>query len=488
MSDSSGGSGGAGGGPDTGESAGSGSGGDGSWRTRADRALGRLVDASAAERILISFAALALSVVVGAVIVLLSGLIATCDSPFFALAGVGGFCYDPIAVYRVMLVGAAWPPYNFAITLKETTLLLFTGLSVAVAFRAGLFNIGTQGQLLLGALGTALSVLWVAPLVPAGVVGGVLLIAVGLLVGGLVGGLWGAIPGALKAYADANEVITTIMLNFVATGIAFTLVSEVFKDPQSQTVQTRSIPGFAQLQAVVFDSTVFSMFALVGALALVGGVYWMLNGTSFGFDLRTSGVQPEAAEYGGVDSKRMMVSSMAVSGALGGLGGAVYVLMVASRWQTGIPSLGFDGITVSILAGNNPLGVIPAALLFGALKTGSLAIEFQLAVPKQLVGVLRGLIILFIAMPEFFRMVGARFSFGDDEQTVATDGGERTDGANEPTDQTDEPTDQTDEPIDQTDEPIDQTDEPTDQTDEPTDQTDEPTDGTTGGDEGGDER
>src|SRR6056297_890938 len=407
-----------------------GSGGDESWQTRADRALGRLVDASAAERILISFAALGLSVVVGAVIVLVSGWVATCDSPFFAMAGVGSFCYDPIAVYRVMLVGAAWPPYNFAITLKETTLLLFTGLSVAVAFRAGMFNIGTQGQLVLGALGTAMAVLWVAPVVPAGAVGALILITVGLAAGAFVGGVWGAIPGALKAYADANEVITTIMLNFVASGIAFTLVSEVFKDPESQTVQTRAIPEFAKLQAVFFDSTVFSMFALVGALALVGGVYWMLNGTSFGFDLRTSGVQPDAAEYGGVDSKQMMVSSMAVSGALAGFGGAIYVLMVASRWQTGIPSLGFDGITVSILAGNNPLGVVPAALLFGALKTGSLAIEFQLAVPKQLVGVLRGLIILFIAMPEFFRMVGARFSFGDDKQTVATDGGtdEPTDG------------------------------------------------------------
>src|SRR6056297_1396094 len=219
-----------------------GSGGDESWQTRADRALGRLVDASAAERILISFAALGLSVVVGAVIVLVSGWVATCDSPFFAMAGVGSFCYDPIAVYRVMLVGAAWPPYNFAITLKETTLLLFTGLSVAVAFRAGMFNIGTQGQLLLGALGIALSVLWVAPFVPAGVVGGVLLIAVGLLVGGLVGGLWGALPGALKAYADANEVITTIMLNFVATGIAFYLVSSYFQDPTLQSVKTRPIP------------------------------------------------------------------------------------------------------------------------------------------------------------------------------------------------------------------------------------------------------
>ncbi|WP_435179559.1 ABC transporter permease [Halorussus sp. AFM4] len=394
------------------------------WQGRADRALTRLVDASAIERVLISLAALALSVVVGAVVVLVSGWVATCDSPFFAASGVGSFCYDPVAVYRVMLGGALFPSYNFALTLKETTLLLFTGLAVAVSFRAGMFNIGTQGQLVLGALATALSVVWIAPLVPAGAVGGLVLIVVGLLAGAVVGGIWGAIPGALKAYADANEVITTIMLNFVASGIAFTLVSEVFKDPASQTVQTRAVPEFARFQPVFFGESVFSFsaYALVGALALAGAVYWMLNGTSFGYDLRTSGVQPEAAEYGGVDAERTMVSSMALSGAIGGIGGAVYVLMVASRWRTGIPSLGFDGITVSILAGNNPLGVIPAALLFGALKTGSLAIEFQLAVPKQLVGVLRGLIILFVAMPEFFRMVGVRFRSGEDRPSVATDG------------------------------------------------------------------
>lgn len=394
------------------------------WQGRADRALGRLVDASTLERLLISLAALVLSVVVGALVILVAGWVATCRTPVFAVQGVGSFCYDPASVYYTLFMGAIWPPYNIAITLKETTLLLFTGLSVAVAFRAGLFNIGTQGQLVLGALGTALAVLWVAPVVPAGIVGALILIPVGLLVGAAVGGFWGAIPGALKAYADANEVITTIMLNFVASGVAFTLVSEVFKDPGSQTVQTRAVPGFARLQPVLFDATDFSLLALVGGLVLAGFIYWLLNGTTFGYDLRTSGVQPEAAEYGGVDSKRMTVSSMTLSGALGGIGGAVYVLMVAARWRNGIPALGFDGITVSILAGNNPLGVIPAALLFGALKSGSLAIEFELAVPKQLVGVLRGLVILFVAMPEFFRMVGARFRFGEERPGVAADGGD----------------------------------------------------------------
>ncbi|MFC4549475.1 MULTISPECIES: ABC transporter permease [Halorussus] len=398
---------------------------DESWQGRADRALGRLVDASAGERLLISLAALVAAVVVGAVVILVSGWVATCDSPFFSASGVGSFCYDPVAVYLTLFDGAFGSSFNQAITLKETTLLVFTGLAVAVAFRAGMFNIGTQGQLVLGALATALTVLWAAPVVPSGTVGALVLIPLGLVAGAVVGGFWGAIPGALKAYADANEVITTIMLNFVATGVAFTLVSEVFKDPGSQTVQTRAIPLYAELGPVFFDSTVFSTYALLGGLALAAFIYWLLNGTTFGYELRTSGVQPEAAEYGGVDADRMTVSSMTLSGAIGGIGGAVYVLMVASRWRTGIPSLGFDGITVSILAGNNPLGVLPAALLFGALKSGSLAIEFELAVPKQLVGVLRGLVILFVAMPEFFRMIGARMGAGEDDRAVAaTDGGE----------------------------------------------------------------
>ncbi|WP_132057592.1 ABC transporter permease [Halorussus amylolyticus] len=402
---------------------------------RIGRTLGRLVDASAVERILISLAALALSVVVGALVVLVSGFILSpCASSPFLATGFGDFCYDPLEVYWVLLQGAFGSTFNLAITLKETTLLVFTGLSVAVAFRAGMFNIGTQGQLVLGALATGLAVLWVAPFVPAGLVGGVVLMGVGLLAGAVVGGVWGAIPGALKAYADANEVITTIMLNFVATGLAFTLVSEVFKDPESQTVQTRSVPGNAEFPPSLLEVQDFSIFVLVGAILLAVGIFWLLRGTTFGYDLRTSGEQPEAAEYGGVDSKRMMVSSMALSGALGGIGGAVYVLMVAGYWQSGIPDLGFDGITVSILAGNNPIGVLPAALLFGALKGGSLAIEFDLAVPKELVGVLRGLVILFVAMPEFFRMIGARYGYGGDDYAVAADGSGADDASDADTD------------------------------------------------------
>nr|WP_274326191.1 ABC transporter permease [Halosimplex aquaticum] len=371
---------------------------------------------SAGERALIAVAALALSILVGTVIVVVGGLLATCRSPVLT-AGEVTLCYDPIAVWDRLFLGAlgdplsaGWSPLNaqFAVTLRETTILVFTGLSVALAFRAGIFNIGTQGQLVVGALASALAVLWAAPAF-SGLVGAVVLVPLGLAAGALGGGFYGAIPGVLKAYADANEVITTIMLNFVAVLVVRYLVSDHFQDPTSQAIQTASVPEFARFPSILFDPRLdFSLVALAVALAVVGGVYYLLEHTSFGFDLRTAGLQPAAAEYAGVDSARTVVASLTLSGALGGVGGAVYVLMILGRFQTGVPSYGFDGITVSILAGNHPVGAVFAAFLFGVLQSGSSVVDFATDVPPQLVGVLRGLIILFVAMPEFFRLIGRR--------------------------------------------------------------------------------
>jgi simple sugar transport system permease protein len=393
------------------------------WR----RLLQRLIDASRVERILIALAALAMSVLVGAVLLLGSGAAATCREAAYvvSLPGIEGpvrFCYDPIDVYAELFLGAVghplhggtWDPFNFrmAVTLRETTLLIFTGLSVAIAFRAGLFNIGTQGQLVLGGLGTALAVIAAGPFVPGGIVGSLILIPLGILVGAVVGGGWGAVPGALKAYTGANEVITTIMLNTVAANVAFFLVATYFVPPGTANTQTADIPAAATIPNLPIGFDPRNNFSLVGLLlgiAFVVVVFYLFTRLAFGYDLRTSGLQAAAAEYSGVDAKRMTVGSMTLSGALGGVGGAMYVMMVEGKWLTQIPSLGFDGITVSILAGNNPLGVGFAALLFGVLKSGALAVDFATEVPKQLVGVLRGLIILFVAMPEFFRFAGARF-------------------------------------------------------------------------------
>jgi simple sugar transport system permease protein len=366
--------------------------------------LERLVGASALERLALSVAAFLASLVVGALIIV----------------GVG---YNPVEIYYHLFYGAVGSSFNVALTLQSMTLLVLTGLAVAVAFRAGLFNIGTQGQLVLGALATALAVLYAAPHVPEGVVGAAVLIPLGLLAGGVAGGVYGAIPGALKAYADANEVITTIMLNFIASGIAFYLVNNYYR--VSSTVATESVPSYAMFEPIVFHpSSSFSLLVFAATVALAFGVYHLFANTSFGYDLRVSGLQPEAASYGGVNAERMTVASMTLSGVLGGVAGSVFVLMVEGRYIAP-PGLGFDGITVSILAGNSPIGVLPAALLFGILKSGGLTVGFQTDVPPQLIEVLRGLIILFVAMPEFFRMLGARFGVTGDT-TVATDGGTAT--------------------------------------------------------------
>ena len=393
--------------------------------------LSRLARASAAERLFISGSALLLSVFIGFLLVLAAGRMTVCDTAAYSLFDVG-FCYDPVHVYDRLFLGAfgnlAANPLNgqFATTLAETTILVFTGLAVAVAFKAGVFNIGGQGQLVVGALSTAVVVLAVAPLF-SGLVGTLVLVPFGLLVGAVAGGLYGALPGALKAYADANEVITTIMLNFVATAVALYLVQSHFKDPDSFATQTRALPAYARFPSVVFpDRAGVSLVALAFAVVLAVAVAYLLVRTSFGYDVRTSGLQPRAAEYGGVDAARTVVASMALSGALAGLGGAVYVLMVLGNFQTGVPDYGFDGITVSILAGNNPVGAVGAALLFGVLKSGSIVVDVGTDVPPQLVGVLRGLIVLFVAMPEFFRMVGRRVGAANpDRGAVATDGGER---------------------------------------------------------------
>ncbi|MFW5937403.1 MAG: ABC transporter permease [Halanaeroarchaeum sp.] len=402
-----------------------------SLRDRLEVALARLVRASATERLLISTASLLLSVLVGFALILMAGRMTSCSTAAVSYFGVG-FCYDPFLVFDKLFFGALGDPINpafnplqgefgaiirpgfdplngqLATTLSETTILIFAGLAVAVAFRAGIFNIGAQGQLVMGALATAIGLLYVAPYV-SGTVGTLVMLAVGILLGATAGGAFAAIPGLLLAYAEANEVITTIMLNFVATSIALYLAANRFKDPDSFANQTVALPDFALFPNVIFEARDdFSLLALAFAIVLVFAIWYLLTRTSLGYDVRTSGIQPRAAEYAGVDAERTVVTSMTLSGALAGVGGAVYVLMILGNFQTGVPDYGFDGITVSILAGNSPLGVGFAALLFGVLKSGSIVVDVGSDVPPQLVGVLRGLIILFVAMPEFFRLIGRR--------------------------------------------------------------------------------
>ena len=375
-----------------------------------ERVFGRLLGLSAVERVLVSASAVIVAVGVGMVVILVAGYTATCDSPVLFILGIE-FCYNPVEVYGVLIDGAFGDSSRLATTLQWTTLLLFTALSFAVPYRAGLFNIGAQGQFVLGSLGATVAVLWVAGIAPGGTAGKVVLVPTGLLAGALVGGVYGLIPGYLNSRFEMNEVVTTLLLNFIATAVAFVLVDEYFDDGAIPGTQTPSIPEEAAFVSRIFPaSTDFSVLVFgLGVVALVG-FYWLLSRSTIGYDIRAMGTQPKAAVFGGVNERFTTLFSMTTGGALAGIGGALFIMMVTGRWRTGAPGVGFDGIAVSILAGNGPAGLLPAGVLFGALQSGGQLVEFETGVPSDLVGVLRGLVILLVATPELFRVIGKRLN------------------------------------------------------------------------------
>ena len=370
---------------------------DGPGRARAalDRVADRLLRASVGERIGIAAASTALALLVGLLVVALAG-------------------YDPVQFVGNVVIGAFGDPNALARTLKFTTLFILTGVAVAIAFRAGVFNIGVQGQFVVGGFATVVTILRLAPLFPTGSVGGVLLMLFGTAAGVLAGGAYGALPGVLKAYGDANEIVTTIMLNFIATGVVGYLVDGPFRGEGNRAPNTARIPEYVALPRVVFDVPDFSVVGLAVTLAVVVLVAWILARTRFGYDMVTSGHQLAAATFSGVSAKRTVVATMAFSGMVAGVAGALFAIMIQGYYSdpAGIGTYGFDAIAVSLLAANNPLGVVPAGLLFGALDSAGSHIRINSDVPVQLIDGIIGLVVLFVAAPELFRMVAARTGLG----------------------------------------------------------------------------
>ncbi|MBV0925394.1 ABC transporter permease [Halomicroarcula limicola] len=358
-----------------------------------------MVRASVLERFAIAVASTLLALLLGAVIVAASG-------------------YDAVEFVTALVYGAFGTISNVAFTLRQTTMLLLTGVAVAIAFRAGVFNIGVQGQFVVGGFATVVTVLFLAPFLPTGVVGGVLLMLLGTAAAMLVGGAYAAIPGVMKAYADANEVITTIMLNFIASGVVFYLVDSHLRPEGASAPNTEQLPSYVDLPGFAFGSSSFSVIGLGVALLTAVVVAFVLGRTRYGYDLVTSGHQAAAAAYAGVDPKRTVVLTMTFSGMVAGLAGAMFAIMILGYYSdpSTFPRFGFDAIAVSLLAANNPLGVIPAALLFGGLDAGGQYIGFTLDVPRQLVDGVVGLVVLFVATPELFRMAGRRTGLGGDEE------------------------------------------------------------------------
>ncbi len=320
---------------------------------------------------------------------------------------------DPIAAYTALLEGSVLQPRQLVGSLLKTTPLILSGLAVGFAFKGGLFNIGAQGQLIMGSVAAA----WIGYSVTG--LPTWAHISLAFIAGGVAGAIWGAIPGALKAYSGAHEVITTIMFNFMASRIAEWLISSGSEqtgipsgpmyDPSGlATGQQRSpeVLETARLPIIYryppsFDLNLGIFIAIFVAILIL----ILLNRTTFGFELKMVGLNPNAARYAGVNVKRQMIITMAIAGGLAGLAGVIQTLGVNARYEANQSlSLGFDSITVSLLAANHPIGIIFSAFVFGMLEQGGTAMQGT-GVAAELTVVIQSLTLMFIAAPQIIRTI-----------------------------------------------------------------------------------
>ncbi len=317
-------------------------------------------------------------IIVSVVMALLVGAAA------IALTGV-----SPLTAYQALFYGAYGRLYGLIDTLVKATPLLLAGLGVTVAFRAGIWNIGAEGQLYMGALFATWAGLNLGEL-PAS-----LLLPLAILAGFISGGLWGLIPGILKAALEVNEVIISLMLNYIAIYFVSYLVHGPMEEVGGFMPQTPRVAPGAQLPLLIPPTRLHAGIILALVLAVV--IHFVLWRTTFGYRLRAIGANPRAARYGGIKIGRNIALTMFISGGLAGLAGANEVLGIHYRLLDGIsPGYGFTAIVVALLGKLHPLGVVAAALLFASLSVGADMMQRMVRIPIALAHVIQALVVLFV--------------------------------------------------------------------------------------------
>jgi simple sugar transport system permease protein len=361
-----------------------------------------------------SLAAIVLALLVGALLIIFSTPRVIESLQYFFSYPWDFFRFAGIAVwdgYSALLRGSLGSWDSIERTLERAAPLICAGLGVSLAFRSGLFNIGAQGQMLAGAI--------VAGYIgfhfdlPAGL--HLLLAAVGAIAAGAV---WGGIAGWLKAQTGAHEVISTIMLNYVARFLMiYLLAKETFQRPNSND-RLSPPPADSATFPQVFGVHTGVLLAFLAAL----GVWWLLERSTIGFEMRAVGANPSAAGTAGMHVQRTYFLAMAMAGALAGLAAVMQILgQQDSLTENVAGTVGFDAITVALLGRATPLGTVLAGLLFGALSAGGLAMQAAAGVPPELAQVLQALIVLFVAAPALVRGV-LRIKTADDGGTVMAKG------------------------------------------------------------------
>jgi general nucleoside transport system permease protein len=309
--------------------------------------------------------------------------------------------YDPISAYKALFSGAFGDLYALSESLANATPLILTALTFAIGFRGGMFNIGAEGQLYLGALAAVAVSLFHFP--PA--IG----IALSIIFAIVAGALWSLPVAILKAARGVHEVISTIMLNWISQFLAFYLIAKILVDPM-RAEKTISVAGWGRLPLLV-PGTSLSCGIFVSLLAAII-IYLLLWRTTIGFEIRVMGYNPMAAAYAGIEKWKIILFVFVAGGLTAGLAGAVHVMGRPPVYAvySGMPSikgLGFEGLAVAMIGRNHPIGIIFAAIFFGGLAAGGRMMQLFSQVPLEMVRVVEGTVVLFLAIPELIGL----FSF-----------------------------------------------------------------------------
>ena len=345
-----------------------------------------------------TIAAVVLALLVGALLIIFSTPRVIESLAYFFSYPWDFFRYAGLAVwdaYSALLNGSLGSPGAIVRTLERAAPLICAGLGVSLAFRAGMFNIGAQGQMLVGGILCG----WIGFGLDLPIVLHFLLAVVGAVV---AAGLWGGIAGFLKARTGAHEVITTIMLNYVGRFLLlYFLAKNAFQRPGEDNLLSPPVADSSSFPSILGLHTGFFLALLVALL-----IWWLLERSTWGFEIRAVGANPEAARTAGMSVSRVYITAMTVAGMLAGLAVAMQLLGRQDPLSDQIAgSIGFDAITVALLGRATPLGTVLAGLLFGALSSGGLSMQAAAGVPPEMSQVLQALIVLFVAAPALIRGV-----------------------------------------------------------------------------------
>lgn len=312
--------------------------------------------------------------------------------------------YNPIDGYRALWLGAFGDEFTIGETIRRTTPLILTGLAIAFAFRSGLFNIGAEGQVIVGWLASV----WVGLIIDAPMI---IHLPLAILAGMLAGALWGFVPGLLKAKLGVHEVIVTIMLNYIALYVSNEIIRSVLTDHGTKTDQIAGTASLSSewLQTITMYSRVH--YGILIALFAAFIMWFIIERTTIGYELKSVGYNQFASNYAGMNVGKNIILSMVISGGFAGLAGAMEGLGTYGNiyLMSGFTNLGFDGIAVALLGGSNALGVVVAAFLFGSLKEGAGQMPTSAGVPTELVDIIIALIIFFVASSYIIRWAILRF-------------------------------------------------------------------------------